>query len=53
MFKDVLNVNKTKSNIKRNIENYIHWRYYKDLGKKSALMSLDYYLNQMEKMLLW
>jgi len=53
MFKNVLNVNKTKFNIKGNMENYTYWEYYKDLGKKSGLTSLDHYLNQMEKMLLW
>jgi len=52
MFKDILNVNKTKSNNKGNMENYTYWRYCKDISKKSALISLDYYLNQMEKMLL-
>ena len=35
-FKDALNVNKTKSNIKERQENYIHWRFQRDHGKTSV-----------------
>jgi len=47
-YKDVSNANRTKSNIKRKQENYIHWIYLEDYGKKSVLTSLDLYQNQME-----
>ena len=33
MSRNVLNVNKTKSNIKEKQENYIHWRFQRDHGK--------------------
>ena len=52
IFKDVSNVNRTKSNIRGNLENYIHSIYYKDHGKKLVLMLLDYYPSQMEWTLL-
>ena len=48
MYKDVSNVNRTKFNIKRRQENYIHWIYPKDHGKKSVSTSLDLYQSQME-----
>ena len=47
-YKNVSNANKTKSNIKRKQENFIHWIYLKDYGKKSASTLLDLYQNQME-----
>ena len=35
-FKDVLNVNKTKCNIKERWEDYIHWRFQRDHGRTSV-----------------
>jgi len=40
MFNNALNANRTKYNIRRKQENYIYWKYHKDLGKKSVLISL-------------
>jgi len=48
IYKDVSNAKRTKSNIKRKQENYIHWIYLEDHGKKSASILLDLYRNQME-----
>ena len=36
MFKDALNVNKTKCNIKERQENYTYWRFQRDHGKTSV-----------------
>jgi len=47
-YKDVSNANRTKFNIKRKQENYIHWIYLKDHGKKSVSTSLGLYQSQME-----
>ena len=44
MYKDASNVNKTKSSIRRSQENYIYWKFHKDLGRKLALILLDLYL---------
>ena len=45
--KVVSSVNRTKSNIRRNWKNYIHWKYLKDYDKKLVLISLDLYLGLM------
>ena len=50
-YKVASNANRIKFNTKRNQENYIHWKYHKDYGKKLALISLDFYLGLMEWML--
>ena len=52
-FKDVSNANRTKYSIKRKQKNYTHWKYHKDLGRKSVLILLAHYQSQIEKMLLW
>ena len=36
---NALNANRTKFNTKGKQENYIHWIYLKDHGKKSASIS--------------
>ena len=43
--RDVSSVNRTKYNTGKKLENFIHWRYYKDHGKKLVLILLDYYYN--------
>jgi len=53
MFKDASSINRIKSNIKRNLENYTHLIYHRDHGKRSVLMLLDHCPSQMEWMLLW
>ena len=35
-YKGVSDVNKTKSSTRRNQENYIHWKFHRDHGRKSA-----------------
>jgi len=52
-FKDVSNANRIKCNIKKRQENYTYWKYHKNLGRKSALILLAYYQDQMGKMLSW
>jgi len=51
MCKVASSVNRTKSNIRRNQENYTHWKYLKDYGKRLASISLDIYLSLIEWML--
>ena len=51
MYKVASSVNRTKSNIRRNWENYIHWKYLKNHGKRLALILLDLYLGLIEWML--
>ena len=41
MFKDVLNANRTRYNIKRKQGNYIHWKYYKDYGVVATTSNKD------------
>jgi len=48
MFKDTSSVNRIKSNIRRNMENYTHSIYHRDYGKKSVSTLLDHCSNQME-----
>ena len=36
MYRDASNANRTKFNTKRRQENYIHWKYPKDRGKRLA-----------------
>ena len=48
IFKDTSNVNKTKSNIRRNQNNYIYLIYYKVHGKKLVSILLDHYPSQIE-----
>ena len=52
MFKNASNANRIKSNIRRNLENFIHSTYHRDYGKRSVLTLLDHYPNQIEWMLL-
>ena len=53
MFKDASSINRIKSNIRRNLENYTHSIYYRDYDKRSVLMLLDHCPSQMEWMPLW
>ena len=53
MFKDASNANKIKSNIRRNLENYIYSTYHRDYDKRLVSMLLDHCPNQMKWMLLW
>ena len=48
MYKIASSINRIKSNIRRNQENYIHWKYLKSHGKRLASISLDLYLGLME-----
>jgi len=48
IFKDTSSINKIKSNIKRNLENYTHSIYYRNHGKKSVSTLLDHYPSQMD-----
>jgi len=36
MYRDASNTNRTRYNTKRGQENYIHWKYSKSHGRKSA-----------------
>jgi len=36
MYRDASNANRIKFNTKRRQENYTHWKYLRDYGKKSA-----------------
>jgi len=36
MYRDALNAKKIKFNTKERQENYIHWKFHKDYGKKSV-----------------
>ena len=47
MYKNASNANRTKFNINRKQENYIHWIYLKDHSKKLALILLDLYQSKM------
>jgi len=51
MCKVASSVNRIKSNIRRNQENYTHWKYLKNHGKRLASISLDLYLGLIEWML--
>jgi len=53
IFKNASNINRIKSNIKRNLKNFTHSKYYQNYSKKSALTLLDHYLDQMGWMLSW
>jgi len=44
-FKDISNANRTKYNIRRNLENFTYSIYYRDHGKRLVLILLDHYLN--------
>ena len=48
IYRDVLNISKIKSSIRKSQENYIHWKSYRDLSRKLALIFLDLYLGLME-----
>ena len=51
MFKDAKNVNKIKYNIQRRQENYIYCKFLKDHVKRLVLTLLDYYQDQITKIL--
>jgi len=42
-FKDVSNANRTKYSTKGKWENYTHWKYHKNLGRKSISILLAHY----------
>jgi len=52
-FKNASNVNKIRSNIRRNLENYTYLIHHKDHGKRLILISLDHCPSQTKWMLLW
>ena len=54
MYKDVSSVNKTKSSTKKSQGNYTYWIFYKDHGRRLALILLDtivVIINQFTKMI--
>ena len=46
-YKDVSNVSKTKFSIRRSQENYTHWKFHKDHGRRLASTLLDLCLGLM------
>ena len=48
-FKNARNPSKTRCSIWKRQENFTHWKYLKNYGKKLVSISLDHYLSQTTK----